>query len=232
MPTWPAPLAKRAREAACPLSGEGHDTASVNVELLADIRAAFGDDDVIRSADLVATLIADPERPWAGMEARQAADPEAARRGSWRPSASRSETVHIAGLKRRQGIQAGPLRGSLGGLPSWSKHLSAANSALPKRPSVQMPMALGTTRVFRSVHEDNPDGSKNDNLSYSHAGLDAWTDRKPEIDAKANLTTTKPPLSPGDPWAELGIPPFLDRRLERLGAPAISAGSDDDLGDF
>src|SRR5262249_42948402 len=56
---------KRAREAACVLSGDGHDVASVNVELLRDIRTAFGDDAVIRSADLVAALAADPERPWA-----------------------------------------------------------------------------------------------------------------------------------------------------------------------
>ena len=41
-------------------------------------------------------------------------------------------------------------------------------------------------------------------------------------------------LAPGDPWADLGIPPFLDRRAasERQGAPAISSGPDDDLGDF
>jgi putative DNA primase/helicase len=57
---WP----QRAREAACVLSGEGHDTA-VNVELLADIRMAFGETDMIRSADLVERLVADPERPWA-----------------------------------------------------------------------------------------------------------------------------------------------------------------------
>ena len=40
---WP----RRARESACILSGEGHDTTSINVELLADIRAAFGEMDVI-----------------------------------------------------------------------------------------------------------------------------------------------------------------------------------------
>ena len=57
---WPG----RAREAACLLSGEGHDSTSINVELLADIQGAFGDADVIRSADLVAKLVADPEKPW------------------------------------------------------------------------------------------------------------------------------------------------------------------------
>src|SRR5258708_3702871 len=51
---WP----KRARDAACILSGEGHDSTSVNVELLVDIQVAFGELDVIRSADLVGKLIA------------------------------------------------------------------------------------------------------------------------------------------------------------------------------
>ena len=58
---WP----RRARDAACLLSGEGHNSTSVNVELLADIRAAFGELDVILSADLVEQLVGDPERPWA-----------------------------------------------------------------------------------------------------------------------------------------------------------------------
>ena len=58
--TWP----QEARRAACLLSGEEQDGA-IGVELLQDIRSAFGDDDVIRSSDLVAKLTADPERPWA-----------------------------------------------------------------------------------------------------------------------------------------------------------------------
>src|SRR5262249_1612257 len=57
---WP----RRAREAACLLSGEGHDTPSINVQLLADIQHAFGDEPALRSVDLVARLNADPERPW------------------------------------------------------------------------------------------------------------------------------------------------------------------------
>lgn len=58
--TWP----EEARRAACLLSGEAHDGA-IGVELLKDIRSAFGGDDVIRSADLIAKLTADPEHPWA-----------------------------------------------------------------------------------------------------------------------------------------------------------------------
>jgi putative DNA primase/helicase len=58
--TWP----EEARRAACLLSGEEQDGA-IGVELLRDIRSTFGDDDVIRSSDLVAKLTADAERPWA-----------------------------------------------------------------------------------------------------------------------------------------------------------------------
>src|SRR5262245_19300910 len=58
--TWP----QEARQAACLLSGEQQDRA-ICVELLKDIRVAFGDNDAIRSADLVTKLTADPERPWA-----------------------------------------------------------------------------------------------------------------------------------------------------------------------
>src|SRR5262249_62027696 len=61
---WP----RRARDAAHLLSGEQDDSA-VNVGLLADIRGALGDRDEMKSADLVAALVADPERPgteWRG----------------------------------------------------------------------------------------------------------------------------------------------------------------------
>ena len=57
---WPG----LARQAALALSGEAQD-AAIGVELLNDIRAAFGEDDVIRSVDLIAELVKDPERPWA-----------------------------------------------------------------------------------------------------------------------------------------------------------------------
>ena len=57
---WP----QEARQAACFLSGEVQDSA-IGVELLKDIRVAFSDHEVIRSADLVVKLTTDPERPWA-----------------------------------------------------------------------------------------------------------------------------------------------------------------------
>jgi putative DNA primase/helicase len=53
-----------ARQACLTLSGESSNEA-LGVMLLADCRPAFGDDDVVRSVDLVTRLSADPERPWA-----------------------------------------------------------------------------------------------------------------------------------------------------------------------
>ena len=52
---WP----KEARRAACLLSGEEQDGA-IGVELLRDIRSVFGDGDVIRSSDLVASSLLTP----------------------------------------------------------------------------------------------------------------------------------------------------------------------------
>lgn len=57
--SWPA----LARAVALKLSGESQDS-TMDVELLKDARLAFGDDEVIRSADLLAKLTADSERPW------------------------------------------------------------------------------------------------------------------------------------------------------------------------
>jgi hypothetical protein len=53
-------------------------------------------------------------------------------------------------------------------------------------------------------------------------------------DLTGAVRSAPPPTAPesapaDDPWH---IPPALDRRPERLGAPAISAGVDDDLGDI
>src|SRR5262249_33816347 len=64
---WP----RRARDAACLLSGE-HDDSAVNVGLLADIRTAFGDRDEMKSADLVAALVGAPSRAFILGSARAA----------------------------------------------------------------------------------------------------------------------------------------------------------------
>ena len=97
--TWP----KEARRAACLLSGEQQDGA-IGVELLRDIRSAFGDDDVIRSSDLVAKLTADAERPWAEWKhGRPLTQKQLA--GLLAPFHIISLTVHPAGLPDGKGYR-------------------------------------------------------------------------------------------------------------------------------
>jgi putative DNA primase/helicase len=171
--TWP----EEARRAACLLSG-GEQDGAIGVELLRDIRFAFGDDDVIRSSDLVAKLTADPERPWAEWKhGRPLTQKQLA--GLLALFHIISLTVHPPGLPDGKGYRRIDFE------EAWTAYCPGQNTPsqqfltfeASRRPNAT---ETGTTRDFRSVREDLPDGSKNANLSYSHAGLDAWTDRKAE----------------------------------------------------
>jgi Protein of unknown function (DUF3631) len=226
--------ARRARDAACLLSGEGHESISANVELLADIREAFGDLDVIRSADLADKLVADPERPWAEWRhGRPLTQKQLA--GLLGPFGIISEEVHPAGQTHGKGYKRARFEEAWGvycpGRTSGQNSLSA-NLALPKRASAQMPVAVGQLGDFRSAQEAAPRGSKNGNLAYSHAGLRACADRKPENGRERFLTkglTTPAPTPADDPWH---IPPCLDRRPRKDDrAPALGPPGDS-LDDF
>src|SRR5262249_55127366 len=100
-----------------------------------------------------------------------------------------------------------------------------------KRPNAD---GMGITRNFRSVRDEGPDGSKNANLSYSHAGLDAWTDRNSENGSANGLDQEKSIIggpAKDDPWADLDIPPYLDRRPKWPNPPALGPPGDS-LDDF
>ena len=77
---------------------------AVNVELLKDIRTAFGEDAAIRSADLVEKLIADPERPWAEWNRGRPLTQKQLGR-LLKPFGICSETVHPPGLPHGRGYQ-------------------------------------------------------------------------------------------------------------------------------
>ena len=205
---WP----QRAREAASVLSNEGHDTA-VNVELLADIRMAFGEtayDSVRRPGG--ESWLSDPERPWANWQAWQATDAEATRRPApalWyylRDSAACLVSADAKGYKRVRFEEA------------WAAYLPGQNafvaaiSVLPIRRSVEMPMKWALLAFFHPSPENSGDGSKNADLSNFHAGFDASTDRKGwNLAGRANLTRKFP------------HPPRLAAR-ERIGlAPSVGA---------
>jgi Protein of unknown function (DUF3631) len=137
------------------LSGEGHDSISVNVELLADIRLAFGAD-AIQSADLVAKLTADPEEPWVEWKhGKPLSQKQLA--SLLRPSGITSETVHPIGHSHATGYKQGGSR-----RPGRSL---AHRTPFPKR--ARSDGSKGSSD-FRSVREDSPHGSKNANLSNSH----------------------------------------------------------------
>jgi putative DNA primase/helicase len=188
-----ADWSRRARDAACILSGEGHEASSSNVELLADIRRAFGDDDAIRSVDLVAKLVADPERPWVEWRHGKPLTPKQLG-GLLSAFSITSETVRPAGFPEgAKGYQRGRFEELWGVyLPGQTAHNTLAEQIPPAEASIR-PNAdgTGTSRISSKRPEGLADGSKNDDLSHGRSGLDAWTAKQPPKGAKGNLTTSE-----------------------------------------
>ena len=215
--TWP----EDARRAACTLSGEEEDGA-VNVELLRDIRVAFGDAEVIRSADLIEKLIADPERPWAEwshgrpLTQRQLA-------GLLRPFFIFPDTVHPPGLAQGKGYKKAHFE------EAWAAYCSGQNTP-PPQPGAFYPYIrtsadeMGTSHDFRSVRGGIPYGSKNGKLSHSHAGLYACTDKTaPENGQGHSDQETAPVVGPVGAVADPGdIPADYRRCLHCNGGGAVN----------
>jgi Protein of unknown function (DUF3631) len=242
---WP----QLARQACLTLSGEAQEE-SLGVMLLADCRAAFGDDDVIRSVDLVTRLSTDPERPWA--EYNRGGKPVTQRQVARLLGGFGiiSETVHPSGLKHAKGYQRVRFEEALA-IYCPVKTLARTDPDISKRANVQTPTASAQVDDFRSVQNPSPHGSKNGKLSYSHAGLHACTDRNGGNGARddfaaseahscgntatggnghrdvdvtaANAPSTVPP---DDGMDNLGVredfPDFL-RRCDHCGQPATPA---------
>jgi Protein of unknown function (DUF3631) len=136
---WP----QLARQACLTLSGEAAEE-SLGVMLLADCQAAFGDDDAIRSVDLVTRLSADPERPWA--EYNRGGKPITQRQVARLLGAFCiiSETVDIPGLKSAKGYRRSRFE------EAWAtycpvKTLSRAQGGFSKRRSAR---GIGTSWRF------------------------------------------------------------------------------------
>jgi hypothetical protein len=161
------------------------DEDGANVEVLRDIRVAFGDDQVIRSADLVAKLAVDPERPWAEWKRGKPLSQKQLG-GLLRPFGICSETISIPGVNDAKGYKRVRFE------EAWAAYCpgqfaSQADLDVPKRRSVETPIESAQVHDFRSVAEASADGSKNGNLSYSHAGFDASTDRNGGNGAKGHI---------------------------------------------
>jgi putative DNA primase/helicase len=192
---WP----QLARQACLTLSGERPDDA-VGVTLLANCREAFGSDEVIRSVDFVTKLVADPERPWAEYNGGKAITQRQLARllGSF---GIISVNVKPPGLAQGKGYRRADFK------EAWASYCPGQtpvrnDSDISIRPSVQRPVESAQVDGFPSVHEVDTDGSKNSKLSYSHAGLDAWTDRKHGDGAQSDPTTAETPSDDPGPTPE------------------------------
>jgi putative DNA primase/helicase len=205
---WPS----RARDAACLLSGEGHDSISLNVELLTDIRVAFDEDEVgeeIRSATLVEKLTADPERPWAEWNHKHGKPSPLTQRqlaGLLKPFGIISEEVHPLGQSHGKGYKRVRFE------EAWEAYLPGQNTLAPQNPPFDpreraSADEMGTSNDFRSAQEDNSRGSKNDDLSLFHAGLRACADLNPgNGDASNSDHGLEPSSAPESrPWEERQI---------------------------
>jgi putative DNA primase/helicase len=169
---WP----RRAREAACVLSGAGHESKSIGVECLADIKLAFAETEEMWSIDLVEALNADQERPWATwnkgkpLSQKQLAN-------LLRPFRIISESIWING-KSSKGYKRSSFEEAWAAYLPGQNHCAAPSDAseASKRQSADETVISG---VFSSGSEGHSAGSKNNNLSHSHAGSDALTDQSP-----------------------------------------------------
>jgi Protein of unknown function (DUF3631) len=185
---WP----QLARQACLTLSGESAEEA-MGVMLLADCRQAFGDDDVIRSADLVTKLATDPERPWAEYN-----------RGHL---ITQRQLAKLLGGRGGFGIISVNVRPKVGPQgkgyhradfeEAWASYCpdqtpSRTDSDISIRPTVPRPVESAQVDSFTSVPEAPWDGSKNSDLSYSHAGWDAGTDKEPGNGARSSFVTSEP----------------------------------------
>jgi putative DNA primase/helicase len=202
--TWP----EDARRAARSLSGEEEDGA-VNVELLRDIRMAFGDAEDIRSVDLVGKLTADKERPWADWKhGRELTQKQLA--GLLKPFCIISTTVHPQGLAHGKGYRRADFEAMWDAYCPGQNALPAQSGASEacKRASAD---EMSTSSDFRSVRETIPHGSKNGKLSYSHAGLHACMDRKAQNTGQghSDQEIAPPAADPADDYSDI---PLAQRR--------------------
>jgi hypothetical protein len=168
---WPT----LARDAARKLSGKdaATDRASVRVEALKDIKAAFRDgEDALPTRALIDRLADDPERPWAEYRHGKRLTPKQLG-GLLRPFGIVSETIHEAGQPDAKGYKRAAFR------DAWERYLlpdQAVVSETSKRPNA---CDTGSSGHFRSVRTEAPGRIENDELSHGRSDLDGWAERTP-----------------------------------------------------
>jgi hypothetical protein len=180
---WPT----RGRDAARALSGAdgATDTASIRVQVLEDIKAAFREgEDALPTRVLIDRLADDPERPWAEYRNCRRLTPK--QLGALlRPFGIVSETTHVAGQPDAKGYKRAAFR------DAWERYLPSPDQAGASETS-KRPNACGTSTSgdFRSVRTGVPGRIENVELSYGGSDLDGWTERTPPDRAEGEPKTT------------------------------------------
>ena len=208
------PCPEAARRTARTLSGEEQDGA-VNVELLRDIKTAFGDAEAIRSVHLIEKLTADPERPWADWKhARPLTQKQL---GSLlRPFCVTSETINFGGGQYAKGYRQAHFE------DAWASYCPGQNTPPAQSGASEASFRhnadeMGTSSNFRSVTSCSGNGSKKGNLSYSHASCDGMTDRKAKNSGQGHSDQEITFVDDA-----LDIPPFLGRCFHCNGNGAVN----------
>jgi hypothetical protein len=169
---WP----QLARQAACQLTDVEQDGAT-NVTLLMDIRTAFGDAEVMKSADLVAKLTSDPESPWSEYNRGK----PLTQRGLARLLADFRiipETVHPPGLSHGKGYKRMWFEELWASYCPADIALHPSSSKLPPAQACKRASAdeVGTTSDFSSSLQQVATSAENANSFHGHAGSHACTD--------------------------------------------------------
>jgi len=180
---WP----EKAHTAAIKLSAPTN-VSSVGVELLVGIKAIFDQTSAprITSRDLIEKLTSDPESRWHEWKfGKPLTQKQLA--GLLKQYGIVSLTVHPPHAKDAKGYERVAFE------DVWRRYLPTPIKA-SKCPNAE---STDTGRAFASVQDVRPDGSTNHDLSYSRAGLDAWTD------ASIHPGSEGGPLPPGPSGAPL-----------------------------
>jgi len=204
---WP----RRAREAACLLSGEGHDTTSIEIDLLADLRNAFGDEPAVASIDLIARLAADPERPWVEWKNGKPITANQLR-DLLKPFGVFPEKIRLPGRKDFRGYRRIWLE------ELWDAYLPGHNLFASKNPSQGVPSVpcaenTGTSSDFLGVPE-GPQGTPPKPSSYRRA-----------MGKRDTRDTSKPVTAHEGKFDQAEASPSGDAEL--VTDTASDAGSDD-----
>jgi Protein of unknown function (DUF3631) len=186
-----------ARAAALALSGvEAVD--SIGVQLLRDILGAFQrrdeqgniilELDEIKTEDLLAHLMADPERPWADYRRGRALSAKQLGALLGRFGIGSEKVQGVRGYKQVRFMDAWgrylpPDFSPNAGSDSGANIIPAAQVALSKCPSVPNPTATGNSAIFQSVPEGGSGRIEN-------------SEKPPSIQRSGHLDALKPPTRP------------------------------------